>query len=143
MVFITLVIVFSKGSWEKKIIDRVHNMRAASKRLANDDAGSSPSKRGRPKGSLLQRHYPPLNIDADFSDTSTNERNLKVLSKELERDTPRKDIILSLMKSTFGVRQEEILLDSDVSVGVILEKHPSLHLPYVVRYSSNICFQFL
>lgn len=121
-----------KGSWEKKIIDRIHNTRS-SKRL-RDDSDGSPRKKGRPKGSVLLNRYPPVRVDTEFADTATDERNKRALQKELERDHPRKEHILSLMRQTYSSRRDDILSDSaDVSVVTLLSTHPALSLPYVVR----------
>lgn len=108
-------------------------MRSSIKRSAGDDAGASPCKRGRPKGSVLLNRYPPVIVDGDFADSATNERNKKALEKELERDHPRKDNVLSLMKQTYSSRREEILTGSvDISVTELLTTYPALCLPYSV-----------
>ena len=52
-----------QGSWEKKIIERVHNVNATlKKRPASDDGDSTPKpKRGRPRQhSMVLTRYPPL-----------------------------------------------------------------------------------
>lgn len=105
-------------------------MRSSIKRSAGDDAGASPCKRGRPKGSVLLSRY---RVDGDFADSATNERNKKALEKELERDHPRKDNVLSLMKQTYSSGREEILTGSvDISVTELLTTYPALCLPYSV-----------
>ena len=122
-----------KGSWEKRIIDRVHNIRSTSsrKRASTDDIEGTPTKRGRPKGSSLLNRYPPV-PDSD-NDTVSNERNLIALKKEMEKEKPRKDVILSLLHQTFQIRRDEILSDrNEVSVSSILSSYKALSLPYAV-----------
>ena len=122
-----------QGSWEKKLIDRVHNMRSSLKRSVGEDAAASPCKRGRPKGTLLLNRYPPVRVEGDYVDSVTNERNMKALVKELERDHPRKDHILPLLKHTYTSRREDILAESvDVTVTLLITKYPALCFPYAV-----------
>ena len=89
------------------MIERVHNMRASvvRKRLSNDEAGGSPCKKGRPKGSILLNRYPSLNTDLDFSDAASDERNRKALERELAREPPRKEYVRSLLRQTYAERR--------------------------------------
>lgn len=51
----------------------------------------------------------------------------------MEREWPRKDVVLSLMKQTFAMRRDEIVCDcSDVTVTSIISTHRALTLPYAV-----------
>ena len=105
-----LCIFIFQGFWEKKLIDRVHNMRSSIKHSAGEDVGASPCKRGRPKGSTLLNRYPPVRVEDNYADSVATERNMKALKKELERDHPRKDHILPLLKHTYSSRREDIQL---------------------------------
>lgn len=122
-----------QGSWEKKIVERVHNVRSASlrKRPSTEDA-EIPRKRGRPKSCMSR--YPPLSdICAEGNDDVCNERNLQMLCREMERDKPRKEHVLTLMRHTFTIRREYVLSETDeVSVATILDKYMGLTLPYAV-----------
>ena len=70
--------------------------------------------------------------DSD-NDTVSNERNLIALKKEMEKEKPRKDVILSLLHQTFQIRRDEILSDrNEVSVSSILSSYKALSLPYAV-----------
>jgi len=61
------------------------------------------------------------------------ERNVAALRKEMERENPRKDIILPLLKETFASRRQYIIGDSDdLSVTAILQTHKPLSLPFAV-----------
>ena len=125
-----LICLPNKGPLGEKIIDRIHNTRSSSKRLQNHSDESSPCKKGRPKVSF---RYPPLRADAEFTDAATDERNKRALQKQLDREHPRKEIVLSLLRQTFGCRREDIPSEStDVSVATISSTHPALTLPYVV-----------
>lgn len=110
----------------------MHNVRSAcaKKRPSSDEGQGTPVKKGRPKGSSLHR-YPPLpevNMDA-----ASNERNMNALKKEMDREKPRKDVVLSLLKQTFSTRRDEIVSDcSDVTVTSIISIHKALTLPYAV-----------
>ena len=108
-------------------------MRSSLKRGVGEDAGTSPCKRGRPKGSTLLNRYPPVRVED--ADSVANERNMKALMKESERDHPRKDHILPLLKHTYTSRREDILAESmDVAVTDLLTKYPALCFPYAVSY---------
>lgn len=128
------VLITFQGSWEKKIIERVHNVSATmKKRPVSDDGESTPkAKRGRPRQqSLVLTRYPPLRDTAD--DSITRSRNAAALKKELEKDTPRKETVLSLSRQTFTMRREEILVDSgEVNATGLLNQFKELHKSYVV-----------
>ena len=128
----------SQGSWEK-IIERVHNVNATmKKRPLHDDGASIPkSKRGRPRQqSLVLTFYPSLRDTAD--DSVTISQNIEALQKELERDNPRKETVLSLSQQTFTKRREDILVDSgEMNATGLLSEFKELHKSYVVR-SSNL-----
>ena len=104
---------------------------SARKRIATDEGDYSPVKRGRPKGCSLLSRYPPVKDDAN--DETSSDRNMKALKKEMEREKPRKECVLSLLKQTFPSRREEILSNgSNVTVTKFLSEHPALCLPYAV-----------
>lgn len=127
-----------KGSREKKIIERVHNVRSASakKRPPSDEGESKPVKKGRPKGSSLLNRYPP--ISEGKHDAASTERNMIALQREMQKERPRKDVILSLLSQTFETRRDEILSDgSNVTVTSIISTHKALTFPYAVCAECN------
>lgn len=109
-----------------------YNMRStfARKRMANDEGESSPVKRGRPKGCSIFSRYPPVN--EDVNDEASSDRNIKALKKEMEREKPRKECVLSLLRHTFSSRREDILSNCDISVTTLLAEHKALNYPYAV-----------
>ena len=116
-------------SREKKIIDRIHNTRQ--KRSApSDSTDPSPAKRGRPKINTVLSQYPPLR-DFDGDDDVSTSRNIKALEKELEKENPRKDAVLPLMRQTFPTRRQNILSEA-ADTNCLLKEYPALSLPYVV-----------
>lgn len=122
-----------QGSWEKKMIERVHNT-ASRKRMASSDEGSSlNAKRGRPKQSLTLSRYPPVR-DVGEDDVTTG-RNAELLHKELQSQWPRKDVILSLAAQTFTSCREAVLNESaDISATSLLIQFPEFKVAYVVSY---------
>ena len=73
------------------------------------------------------------------------ERNRGELTKELGRDKPRKEIVLSLSRQTFLGRRSSVLSPAeDVCVWSLLSEYSELKKPYVVScprcvvYFSNI-----
>ena len=111
----------------------MHNVwsAGAKKRPASSDDGEgTPVKRGRPKGSSLLMRYPQL--PEASNDAASNERNNTALKKEIEKEKPRKDVVLSLMKETFSARREEILFAGNLSLADILLPHKGLKFPYAV-----------
>ena len=59
---------------------------------------------------------------------------MAALQKELERDSPRKDSVLSLCRQTFSKRREEILVDSgEVDATTLLNQFKELHKSHVVK----------
>ena len=112
--------------------------------LSDDEASTPKSKHGRPRQhSLVLARYPPLRDTAD--DIVTISRNVAALQKELERDSPRKEIVLSLARQTFIKRREEILIDSgEESATVLLNQLPELHKSYVVgSYNGQLPYMYL
>ena len=62
----------------------------------------------------------------------------------MDRERPRKDVILSLLNQTFAARREEIVSDgSDITVTSIVSVHKALTFPmlYVIvrTCSRNLC----
>ena len=115
---------------------------SARKRVATNDGESSPIKRGRPKGCSLLNRYTPVN--EDLNDEASSDRNIRALKKEMEKEKPRKECVLSLLRQTFSSRREDILSNSDVSVTTLLADDKPSNLPYAVRFlvpkqSLNVC----
>ena len=60
-------------------------------------------------------------------------RNREELKKELQRERPRKEIILSLARQTYPSRRESVLSEADdVCVSSLLSDFPEFRKPYVV-----------
>ena len=58
------------------------------------------------------------------------------LQKELEKDNPNKEKVLSLCRQTFTKRREDILDEFDgVTATGLLKDYTELHKNYVVRWS--------
>ena len=119
-----------QGSWVKKIMDRVYNVEKSRKRAAVDEIDDTPKKRGRPKRIInLATRYPSIQLCAQGD--HLDQQHIQAISKEMENDKPRKEILLPLLKSTFYVRRQYIL-ENDDSVLTLLEKYPSLKMPSLV-----------
>lgn len=114
----------------QKIMDRVYNVEKTRKRKAADDSmDATPKKRGRPKRvTSLETRYPSIR---PHGDDASQQQQKQALSKEMDKEKPRKDILLPLMKSTFYERRQYIL-DRDDSVLAKLEKYPALKMPPLV-----------
>ena len=117
-------------------MDRVYNVEKSRKRKASDSIDETPRKRGRPKRVMnLESRYPSIRPQED---ESAQQQHLPAISKELEKEKPRKEILLPLMKSTFYARRQYILNSSD-SVLSKLEKFPALKmLPLVSNFGCCI-----
>ena len=67
-------------------------------------------------------------------------RNREELKKELQRERPKKEIILSLSRQTFCARRAEVLSEaSDVCVSSLLSEFPEFRKPYVVITANGLC----
>lgn len=124
-----------QASWEKKLIEKVHNLRSCSKNkrpLSETDTDSSPkAKRGRPKVSQVLSRYPPLQDTGD--DEVTLMRNNNLIEKELDKERPRKEILLSLVRQTYSARRQKILTESEEATATaLLNEFPVLKKIYVV-----------
>lgn len=111
--------------------DRVYNVEKGRKRKAevNLEEDETPRKRGRPKRTInLESRYPKLTGSLDNTGDQQKERSIEL---EMEKDRPRKDIVLPLMKQTFYTRRR-YLLHNDGSVVSKLTKYPALKMPPVV-----------
>ena len=131
------------------MIEKVHNIKSRRKRSLDDGDTPTP-KRGRPRTSLILTRYPPgmyiylifeqyscsLVRDTDDDEVAV-ERNHAELTKELRRDKPRKEIILSLSRQTFQSRRSNVLSEAaDVSVTSLLVDYPELCNLQVVMHIS-------
>ena len=89
---------------------------------------------GRPKIDTMLSRYPPNNLEDDIDEVALH-RNEQALSKEIE-ETPRKDVVLPLMKHTFSSCREYILSESsDLTLEELLQKYPALAFPFAVSQS--------
>ena len=119
-----------QGSWEKKLIERVHNVAKTGKRSCSDPTTSA-SKRGRPKDAPLMQRYPPLPCVDD--EIHENEKEEQALKKELQKEKPRKEVIIQLMRATFQCRRCYILTkSSSETVLHVSSNFKALTIPYVV-----------
>ena len=112
------------------MMDRVYNVEKNRKRKAIDaaDGLDLPKKRGRSKRVIsLESRYPAVRQ----VDGPEVEQIIAALSNEMDKEKPRKDVVLSLMKSTFGKRRRYILCD-EASVTAKLDKFPALRMPSAV-----------
>ena len=65
-------------------------------------------------------------------DDITLDRNKQLLLKELEKERPRKEIILSLARQTYSIQRVAILSESDTTASILLEQFVELKKYYVV-----------
>lgn len=78
--------------------------------------------------------------DTDDDDVAV-QRNHDELTKELKRDKPRKEIVLSLVRQTFQVRRTDVLSDADdISVTSLLTDYPEFCKYYVVMHTFEMAF---
>lgn len=79
--------------------------------------------------------------DTDDDDVAL-QRNREELTKELRRDKPRKEIVLSLSRQTFLGRRSSVLSPAeDVCVWSLLSEYSELKKPYVVRCPKRVMQQ--
>ena len=72
------------------------------------------------------------------------QRNRDELAKELRRDKPRKEIVLSLARQTFQIRRTSVVSEAeDVSVTSLLSDFPELSNKYVVRNAFRYMYLLL
>ena len=116
----------------KKIMDRVYNVEKSRKRAVVDSIDDTPKKRGQPKKRVisLASRYPSIQPNGN---DSAQQQHTQAISKEMEKDKPRIDVLLPLMKSTFYARRQ-CILDNDGSVLLKLEKFLALRMPSIVRF---------
>lgn len=85
------------------------------------------AKQGRPKDAIHQWRIQEM-IDI------TVQSNLQLMNKEMQKDKPRKDVILSLARQTYSSRRQSILSRSnDLSVVLLLQEYCILKKTYVVN----------
>lgn len=111
-------------------MDRVYNVEKNRKRKVGDseDGSDVPSKRGRPKRIIsLESRYPSVR---QAEGQEVVQVDVAIL-KEMEKERPRRDVLLSLMKSSFCSRRQ-CILHNEESVTAKLQKFPALKMPFVV-----------
>lgn len=68
-------------------------------------------------------------------DTEDDDIAFQRNSEELQRDKPRKEILLSLSRQTYHGRRASVLSNAeDVCVQSLLSEYPELKKPYVVSF---------
>lgn len=109
------------------------------RQLEKDDTPVPAPKRGRPKRDALLERYPSLNPPSACTESQ------KALDKELEKETPRKDIVLPLVNSTFHYRRPLVVQSAvkNVPIHRLLTQHKCLRLIYVVRQCLCTCLMDL
>lgn len=88
-------------------MDHVYNVEKGRKRKEHslcDDVNIPAPKRGRPRKTTIsiETRYPPVTCDVD---EVTNARNYAALLKECEKNKPRKDVLLPLLKETLILQE--------------------------------------
>ena len=96
-----------------------------------------PLKRGRPKGSTLSMRYPEI----QRNDAESSERNVCALKREMEKEKPRKEAVLSWLREIFSMRRE-ILFSGNLTIADILLTHKVLTLPHAVSLKKGSCVLF-
>ena len=69
------------------------------------------------------------------NDDITVQRNLQLLLKEVQKDRPRKEVVLSLAHQTYSARRQNILSSSEeICVSLLLQEYPFLKKTYIVGF---------
>ena len=102
------------------------------------DTPIPPPKRGRPKKDSLLERYPEFSTSEASSRVVTETQT--ALDKELEKDTPRKDVVLPLVKNTFPYRRPLVVqaASQKVSIETLIGQHKCLKLPYAVSMNFKL-----
>ena len=88
-------------------------------------------------------HTMQTTVRSTDDDDIAAERNREELKKELQRERPKKEVILSLSRQTFFTRRAEVLSEAtDVCVSSLLHEFPELWKPFVVRVCMCSCWHF-
>lgn len=101
------------------------------------DAPSAKRGRKSKKQTILLSRYPAIKNTID--DEVSFAKHCDALHKELKREKPRKELVLSLARQTFSVRREHILDESnnEVTSAEILTKYEELQKSYVASHMTG------
>lgn len=81
--------------------------------------------------SQVLTRYPPMKDTGD--DDVSVQRNTQQLAKELDKEKPRKEIVLTLARHTYTARRANILSESaDITASSLLTQYNELKKSYVV-----------
>lgn len=121
------------------MVERVRNVikqdsKKAKRSLPLSDENSEMPPKKRKKGVDLLRRYPVNDSTLGTENSESLEQHNNAILTELKKAKPRDNVLLPLVKSTYGERRMFILNEA-VSVSDILEKHPSLTRPAIVSFS--------
>ena len=86
--------------------------------------------------SLSLNSCPPpfLSVRDTEDDDVASHKNHEALIKELQKDKPKKEIVLSLARQTYPGRRASVLSDAeDVCVTSLLSEYQEFGKPYVVN----------
>ena len=116
------------------MIERANNAAKPGRKRQAELSNAPSPKRGRPRKDTLLERYPTVSV-SDTLPSGVNE-NQKALDRELEKEAPRKDLVLPLLRSTFPCRRPLIVQSAakKVSITTLLGQHKCLKLPYAVSF---------
>lgn len=106
-----------------------HDAKKSTRPVDNTDDVPTPKRRKKDTEKL--RRY-PVNSPVMLENPETTEKHKKAIKTELAKSRPRDNVLLPLMKSTFGDRRMLVL--SDVLLDEILLAYPALSRPAIVSY---------
>lgn len=121
------------------MVERVRNViKRDWKKTTGVCAEEVPEPKRRRKGTDLLRRYPVnSNTPSDLSENAeTLEVHNKAIEAELAKAKPRDNVLLPLMRSTYGERRM-FVLNEQTSVSGILLKYKALSRPAVVSMKTS------
>ena len=108
------------------------------RKQVNKSPTSSDLPAKRQKLDNSKHDYPSMAIEIE--DDTTHKRNYDVLKQEVAKTNPKTDILMDMMKRTFG-RRRLWILESEHPVLKICEEYPPLKkAPYVSLMALTLLF---
>ena len=121
---------YFKGSWQKRIIERVYNVEKCNvkkkKTAGGDKEGFEPQK----KKSKVISFYPPLD-HSQATDSESYQRHYSALKSEMIKSKPRMEVVLQLMADMYIQRRDFVLNDAGSAIQVLTE-YAAFKFPEVV-----------
>ena len=113
--------------------NRIKQARRKLHKMGDEGAeGTAPKRQRKSSHNHLFRRY-TVTQGGSADDPRSVEEDCKAMCAEMKKGSPRDQVLLPLLKSTYNSRRTYVEFDTDADVRSTLTAYPALHRPAAVR----------